>query len=77
MLTFIYMCVVVALYFFKNKRLSRYALPMAAYVTIWIFPMSFAGSNMQFGQFWILPLIFANMVAKDKNEKLQIANKKI
>lgn len=69
---FIYMTAVIALFFFKNKRKSLYALPMAAYVTIWLFPMSFAGSNMQFGQFWILPLIFANMVVKDKNEKKQI-----
>lgn len=73
---FIYLCVVVALYFFKNKRFSKYGLPMAAYVVIWIFPMSFAGSNMQFGQFWILPLIFANMVAKDKNERTIINNKR-
>ena len=73
-LLFIYMSVVVALYFFKNKRFSIYALPMAAYLVIWIFPMSFAGSNMQFGQFWILPLIFANMVAKDRSEKLMITN---
>lgn len=74
---FIYMTIVIIRFFFKNKRKSLYALPMAAYVTIWLFPMSFAGSNMQFGQFWILPLIFANMVVKDKNEKNEFYQHKL
>ena len=73
---FIYMSVVVAICFFKNKRVSIYALPMAAYMTIWIFPMSFAGSNMQFGQFWILPLIFASLIGKEKMDGVTGTNVK-
>ena len=63
---FIFLCVSVARYFYRNKRKSSYALPMAAYVTVWLFPLSFADYSLQFGQFWILPLIFMNMVVKDK-----------
>lgn len=74
---FIYITIVIIRFFFYNKSKSLYALPMAAYVTIWLFPMSFAGSNMQFGQFWILPLIFANMVVKDKNEKNEFYQHKL
>ena len=73
---FIYMSILIALFFFKYKRMSFYALPMAAYVTIWIFPMSFAGANMQYGQFWILPLIFLNLVAKDKVEGVIVRKRK-
>ena len=74
---FIYMTVMIALFFLKNRHKSLYALPMAAYLIIWLFPMSFASSNMQFGQFWILPLIFANMVVKDKTERILINQQKL